>query len=92
MRTGTKQFDWVKALPDVLANYNTKWHTSIKALPLELIQGKKDNPIERKVVESTLKKGDRERIKHKKSLFDKGDVSTFSKEKRKEEEQEEREA
>ena len=78
MRTGIKNFDWVKALPDVVANYNSTWHRSIKAKPIDVLQGKKENPIERKVVETVLKKGMRVRIKTKKSLCSKGDVATFS--------------
>jgi hypothetical protein len=73
-------FDWVKALPDAVANYNSTWHRSFKATPEQIFEGKKENPIERKVVKSVLKKGMRVRIKHKKTSFEKGDVRTFSKE------------
>ena len=79
MRVGTKNFDWAKSLPDAIDNYNDTWHRSIKATPLELMEGKKENPIERKVVESVLKKNDRVRIKTKKDIYSKGDVATFSK-------------
>ena len=44
----------------------------------QILEGKKENPIERKVVESIPKKGMRVRIKTKKNLFQKGDVQTFS--------------
>ena len=57
MRTGIKNFDWVKALPDVIENYNNTWHRSIKATPNEIWEGKKENPIQWKVVHSVLKKG-----------------------------------
>ena len=43
------------------------------------MEGKKENPIERKVVESVLKKGMRVRIKTKKDIYSKGDIATFSK-------------
>ena len=79
MRDGTKNFDWAKSLPDAIENYNDTWHRSIKATPLELMEGKKENPIERKIVESVLKKNDRVRIKTKKDIYSKGDVATFSK-------------
>ena len=79
MRHGIKNFDWPKALPDAIENYNTTFHRSIKASPIELIEGKKDSPIERKVVESVLKKGMRVRVKTKKDIYSKGDIQTFSK-------------
>ena len=78
MREGIKNFDWPKALLDVVDNYNDTYHKTLKAKPIEVLEGKKDNPVERKVVESILKKGMRVRIKTKKTLFDKGDVATFS--------------
>ena len=78
MRTGIKNFDWTEALPDVIENYNNTVHRIIKATPNEIWEGKKENPIERKVVESSLKKGDRVRIQTKKTMFSKGDVATFS--------------
>ena len=78
MRHGIKSFDWTKTLPDAIENYNSTWHRSIKATPLEVLEGKKENPIERKVVESVLKKGDRVRVKTKKSIFEKGDIQQFS--------------
>ena len=77
MRHGIKNFDWPKALPDAIENYNTTFHRSIKASPLELIEGKKDSPIERKVVESVLKKGMRVRVKTKKDIYSKGDIQTL---------------
>ena len=50
------------------------------ATPNEIWEGKKDNPIERKVVETILKKGMKVRIKHMRTEFEKGDVRTFSEE------------
>ena len=80
MRTGIKNFDWAKSLPDVVENYNNTYHRSIKATPNEIWEGKKENPIERKVVETVLKKGMKVRIKHMRTEFEKGDVRTFSEE------------
>ena len=77
MRTGIKNFDWAKALPDVVDNYNNTFHRTIKATPNEVWEGEKKNTIERKVVETVLKKGMHVRIKTKKSVFDKGDMQTF---------------
>jgi hypothetical protein len=68
-----------ESLTDAVANHNSTYHRSIKATPHQIFEGEKENPIERKVVESVLKKGIRVRIKHKKTAFEKGDVRTFSK-------------
>lgn len=38
--------------PDAVANYNSTWHRSFKATPEQIFEGKKENPIERKVVKS----------------------------------------
>ena len=76
MRKGTKNFDWPKALPDAIENYNGHG-VEVSATPLELLEGKKENPIERKVVESVLKKGMRVRVKTKKAIYSKGDIQTL---------------
>ena len=77
-RQGIKKFDWPNELPDVLENYNTTLHRTLKATPLEVIQGKKSNPVQRKIVDSTLKKGDKVRIKTQKTVYSKGDIETLS--------------
>jgi len=69
MRTGFKNFDWAKALPDVVDNYNKTFHRTIKATPNEVWEGEKKNPIERKVVETVLKKGMHVRIKRRKAFL-----------------------
>ena len=51
MRTGVKSFDWVKELPNVIKNYNTTYHRTLKVTPQEVFEGKKDNTVEKKVVE-----------------------------------------
>jgi transposase InsO family protein len=63
MRSGTKNFNWVKELPNAIKNYNTTFHRTLQATPEEVFEGKKENPVERKVVESVLKKGDKVRVK-----------------------------
>jgi hypothetical protein len=73
-------FNWPKALPDIVGNYNNELHRTLNATPNEVWEGEKKNPVERKVVETKLKKGMRVRIKHAKGVFEKGDVRTFSKE------------
>ena len=50
MREGIKNFDWPKALPDVIENYNETYHKTLRAKPIDVLKGKKENPVERKVV------------------------------------------
>ena len=78
MITGMKNFDWAKSLPDVVENDNNTFQRSIKATPNEVWNGKKENPIERKIRRACPEKGNKVRIKTKKSVFDKGDVARFS--------------
>jgi hypothetical protein len=79
MRQETKNFDWIKALPEAVENYNNTYHRVLKATPEQVFEEKKLNPVERKVVESNLKQGDKVRIKTEKKPFQKGDIQTFSK-------------
>ena len=44
------------------------------------MEGKKDNPVEPKFVVANLDDGDRVRVRREKSIFDKGDASTWSQE------------
>ena len=78
MRIETKNFDWAKSLPDAVENYNNTYHRTLHATPEQVFEEKKLNPVERKVVETKLKKGDRVRIKIEKKAFQKGDIETFS--------------
>ena len=77
-RQGIKGFDWAKSLPDVLANYNTEYHSTLHNTHLEVLQGRKSNPVKRRIVQSILKKGDRVRIKTQKTIYSKGYIQTFS--------------
>ena len=51
MRTGIKNFDWQKELPNAIKKYNTTYHSTLKATHQEVIEGNKENPTEKKVVE-----------------------------------------
>ena len=62
---------------EVVEIYNNTYHRSTKTKPIVVHEGKKDNPIERKVNESVMKKGMIVRFKTK-IIFDKGDVATLS--------------
>jgi transposase InsO family protein len=48
MRTGVKSFDWAKELPNVINNYNTTYHITLKATPHEVFEGKKYIQLKRK--------------------------------------------
>ena len=82
MREGHKGglFDWVKALPNAVENYNSTWHRSINTTPNAIWEGIKTNPIEPKMLEGQFKKGMHVRIKHERGVLEKGDVRTVSKE------------
>ena len=45
-----------------MEKYNTSYHRVIKATPKEILDGEKENQVERKFVESELKQGDRVRV------------------------------
>ena len=36
MRSGIKNFDWAKELPNAIKNYNTTFHRTLKATPQEV--------------------------------------------------------
>ena len=38
---------WYKVLPDILENYNSTENRTLKASPIDVISGKKENPVER---------------------------------------------
>jgi predicted RNA-binding protein YlqC (UPF0109 family) len=78
-RTAIKNFDWVKALPAIMKNYNSTYHIVLKASSLQVLEGKKENHVERKVFKTVLEKNDRVRVNRKKTIYDKGDVAMWSK-------------
>jgi len=83
MREASNQglrFNWVKALPNAIENYNSAWHSSIKTTPNAIWEGTKTNPIQPKMLEGQFKKGMHVRIKHARGVLEKGDVRTVSKE------------
>ena len=52
----------------------------MKASPIQVITGEKENPVERKQIETEFEVGDKVRIKNKKERLGKGDVEMFSRE------------
>lgn len=72
--------DWVTALPDIISNYNTRYHATIKAVPQEVWDGKDRNHQEIVRLFDHLKVGDRVKRKVFLKQFSKGDELRYSKE------------
>jgi hypothetical protein len=72
--------DWVTALPDILHNYNTRYHATIKAVPQEVWDGQDRNHQEIVRLFDHLKEGDRVKRKVFLKQFAKGDELRYSKE------------
>ena len=62
-----------------MKNYNSTYHGTVKADPLEIKNGLKKNRQVRISISSSLGVGDLVRIKRVKQIFDKGDVIMYSK-------------
>ena len=77
--TATRDRNWVKVLPKIVKNYNSTYHGTVKAEPLEIKNGLKKNRQVRISMSSSLDVGDLVRIKRVKQIFDKGDVIMYSK-------------
>ena len=77
-RSATGDYNWVKVLPDIVENYNTNYHRTIKNTPEKVFKG----GVSRQTFVTftpTLEVGSLVRIKRVKEVFDKGDVLTYSK-------------
>jgi hypothetical protein len=62
---------YIDALPKLLKNYNTSYHKTVKAKPLEIWDGKKINKQSVKLIPLEFKEGDKVRHIIKKKTFDK---------------------
>ena len=80
-RIAAKRYDWNNYLNDIVFNYNHNFHSGIRAVPNDVFNGKDFNhqPI-RPNIKHEFNVGDKVRIKVKKSIFDKNDITTYSKE------------
>jgi hypothetical protein len=65
--------DWTKVLDDVVEGYNNSVHRTIKAKPIDVLNGDDDNKQEINVVKNTFHEGDLVRTQVYKKIFDKGD-------------------
>jgi len=79
-RVGSGSYDWPKALPKLVQNYNSTYHSTIKARPIDVWESIGQNLQTRVFLSPLFKVGDKVRIKRHKKIFDKGDALTLSKE------------
>lgn len=79
VRVSTKKYDWYNYLKDVIHNYNNTIHSTIKAKPIDVFNGKALNNQKISIVHHTFKVGDKVRIIRKKKIFDKIDEIKYSK-------------
>ena len=78
VRLTTKKYDWYNYLKDVVYNYNHTIHSTIKAKPADVFDGKAKNKQKVSIVPHHFKVGDKVRIVRKKRVFDKGDEIKYS--------------
>jgi hypothetical protein len=78
-RQATGRYDWAKVLPDIMDNYNNNKHSTIKAKPIDVWQGRDTNHQKVKVATYHFKVGNRVRIASSRGIFSKGDALTYSK-------------
>ena len=76
--TGNKK--WYSYLDTIVINYNNTYHKTIKHTPEKVYSGLKFNEQNIIKLPNTFKIGDQVRLKIKKKLFDKNDLTTHSKE------------
>lgn len=77
-RVATGRHDWYDVLDEVMYNYNHNKHSTIKAKPIDVWEGKDTNHQVPKVTTYPFKVGDQVRLARLKGIFDKGDRLTFS--------------
>lgn len=78
-RVGSGERRWYKVLDDLVRNYNETYHTTIKATPLEVWNGKVKSKQQHKYVDyGSFEEGDKVRIKQIKSVLGKGDYIRYS--------------
>jgi hypothetical protein len=79
-RITTGRYDWSVILPTIIDNYNSTYHTTLKAIPRDVWNGLDYNHQIPKVIEHKFHVGDVVRVRYDKQIFDKGDVISYSKE------------
>jgi hypothetical protein len=77
-RTGQTDHRWYKVLPEIMQNYNTTYHRTIKARPLEVFQRRDYNRQHIVTKTPTLQVGDTVRVRLVRKIFDKADRLRYS--------------
>ena len=75
-----KRYDWYKYLPEVIYNYNHTYHKTIKNMPYNIFFNDEINQQNIITLPKTFDIGNQVRKVLKRKIFDKGDVTTHSKE------------
>ena len=66
-----KLSDYIPLLPQIVENYNNRWHSTIKAIPAEVFVGQDQNHQQFKVVTFPFQPGDMVRMLEQRNNFDK---------------------
>ena len=72
-RLATGQYDWYRILPDIVKNYNTTFHRTIKTTPMKIKEGVDKNHQTIIVVTHDFKINDKVRHSKPKNIFSKSD-------------------
>lgn len=78
-RTATGKYDWYRVLPEIMDNYNSDFHSTIKAAPKDVFLGRDVNHQVINTVVPKFKIGDRVRKRIEKKIFGKNDTLKYSK-------------
>jgi hypothetical protein len=79
LRLGMNNYDWPSEIPNILENYNTSYHRTIRNSPYNIFYKKQKNNQDIIVVLNKFKVNDKVRIKLKRTIFSKNDCLTYSK-------------
>lgn len=77
-RTGQADHRWYKVLPAIMENYNSTYHRTIRARPLDVFQRRDWNHQRIVTKPPTLAVGDTVRVRQVKSIFSKADRLRYS--------------
>lgn len=79
-RTATGRYDWNKVLPEIMDNYNTDYHSTIKTTPFDIFTGKDVNHQILNRIKVKFNVGDQVRLRIEKKIFGKSDVLKYTRE------------
>jgi hypothetical protein len=78
-RIANKTYDWQRVLPDIIENYNNSYHRTIGTEPAKIWKGKDTNhQVYTNRVVKPFKAGELVRIQKDRTIFTKGDITTYS--------------